>query len=364
MAYTAVRRALTGAEREAAEPSSRTSPGCARWPSATTATTSRFTLAPERRRTQEEADGATSAGPLRFELLSDGGRSYVQGRAVTEPAVAPPDVELDRLRSGLRLRSMSGAECYAHIARARRRVRAGLPSRTDPAPGRIRRAPRGARRAVAARGHGRLTGRLHPPPELPGRGHPRLARPGPRVRHGRRSGHHRRRARGDFCPVRARPARRPRALRPDDVRMGAPGSGTAGRRRGPGARHRPHRRAGPRLRNPARTRLPGARSTRGPSHPRITAAHPVARVGAEAFRRGVPADPGRRGARLRLRSPAGCGTSGPPPPSPDDRPSAGRLDPGNSRPYTRSIRGSRTPGCRRPHRAGRLGRPGRGRATT
>ncbi|MGW0791223.1 amino acid adenylation domain-containing protein [Streptomyces sp. NPDC002911] len=118
MAYTAVQRALTGAESEGG----RTVLKNVTWVRPVVVGDEgraiEFTLAPEPRRTQEEADGATGAGPLRFELLSDGGRSHVQGRAVTEPAVAPPDIALDGLRSRLRLRSLSGAECYAHIARA------------------------------------------------------------------------------------------------------------------------------------------------------------------------------------------------------------------------------------------------------
>ncbi|MEV0689370.1 amino acid adenylation domain-containing protein [Streptomyces sp. NPDC050388] len=118
MAYTAVRRALTGADREGGSTVLKNVTWVRPVVVGDDGRDIEFTLAPERRRTREEADGSTGVGPLRFELLSDGGRSHVQGRAVTEPVAAPPDVELDRLRAGLRLRSLSGAECYAHIARA------------------------------------------------------------------------------------------------------------------------------------------------------------------------------------------------------------------------------------------------------
>lgn len=57
----------------------------------------------------------------RFELTGsaqDGGHVHVQGRTTAGPAGERPAVRLDRLRAALRLRPLSGDECYAYIARA------------------------------------------------------------------------------------------------------------------------------------------------------------------------------------------------------------------------------------------------------
>ncbi|MDJ0460314.1 non-ribosomal peptide synthetase [Streptomyces sp. H27-C3] len=117
MAYTAVRRALPDAVR----PGRRTVLKNVTWVRPVAVADGgrdvEFTLAPERGHT-EAADSGTATGSLRFELVSDGDRPHVQGRAVIEDVTVPPRVELDRLRAGLRLPPLSGAQCYAHIARA------------------------------------------------------------------------------------------------------------------------------------------------------------------------------------------------------------------------------------------------------
>ncbi|MEU8267784.1 amino acid adenylation domain-containing protein, partial [Sphaerisporangium sp. NPDC049002] len=72
-----------------------------------------FTLAEER--------PGTADGPLRFELTAsadESGQVYVQGRALLAGAAPRPSVDLDGLRAALTRRSMTGAECYDHIARA------------------------------------------------------------------------------------------------------------------------------------------------------------------------------------------------------------------------------------------------------
>ncbi|MFD9789951.1 amino acid adenylation domain-containing protein [Streptomyces sp. NPDC059070] len=64
-------------------------------------------------------DGAP--GAPRFELTGsaeDGGQLHVQGRATAAPGAERPAVDLARLRAALRLRPLSGEECYAYIARA------------------------------------------------------------------------------------------------------------------------------------------------------------------------------------------------------------------------------------------------------
>ncbi|WP_406346322.1 amino acid adenylation domain-containing protein [Streptomyces sp. NBC_00648] len=107
MAYTAVRRALPAA-------GSRVTLKNVSWvrPVAVggEGRTVEFTL------TEDAAPGSS-----RFELTGsaqDGGQVHVQGRATAAPATERPTVGLDRLRAALRLRPLSGDECYAYIARA------------------------------------------------------------------------------------------------------------------------------------------------------------------------------------------------------------------------------------------------------
>ncbi|MCF2436984.1 hypothetical protein LV779_34620 [Streptomyces thinghirensis] len=197
-------------------------------------------------------DDTSPTGPLAFALLTDGDqvvrpgpRHHRGGRAAAprrprRPA-RPAAPHAPRGRGRVRAHRPRGC-----------RLRRGLPPRARAAPGRARRAPRGARRTAAARAPARHGGRLRPPPELPRRRRARLARPGPRLRlrHGRAGcGRHHAGA------LRPRPARRARAVRRDDVRLGAPG-GAACHGRGARPRHRPRRPGRPGLRHAARPRLP------------------------------------------------------------------------------------------------------------